>query len=128
LEIAKSLGANPIEMPKKNRGKWFRNNAPKISGEYPITVDASMNQDGLRFAIRSLAPGGICTSVGFYFQKRTSIPLMQMFANDSMFHTGISHPRAALPDVLDLIESKKISTGKDYKHYLRIGMMQLRHF
>src|SRR6185369_4083766 len=112
LEIAKSLGANPIEMPEKNRGKWFRNNAPKISGIYPITVDASMNQDGIRFAIRSLAPGGICTSVGFYFQKGTSIPLIQMYANDSTFHTGISHPRAALPDVLDLIQSKKFQPEK----------------
>jgi alcohol dehydrogenase len=112
LEIAKSLGANPIEMPKKDRGKWFRNNAPEISGAYPITVDASMNQDGIRFAIRSLAPGGICTSVGYYFQKGTSIPLMQMYANDSTLHTGISHPRASLPDVLDLIESKKFQPEK----------------
>jgi len=112
LAIAKSLGANPIEIPKENRGKWFRNNAPKISGAYPITVDASMNQDGIRFAIRSLAPGGICTSVGFYFQKGTSIPLMQMYANDSKLHTGVSHPRAALPDVLDLIESKKFQPEK----------------
>jgi threonine dehydrogenase-like Zn-dependent dehydrogenase len=112
LEIAKSLGANPIEMPKQNRGKWFRNNAPKISGAYPITVDASMHQDGIRFAIHSLAPGGICTSVGFYFQKGTSIPLMQMYGNDSRFHTGISHPRAALPDVLALIESKKFQPEK----------------
>ena len=112
LEIAKSLGANPIEMPKKNRGKWFRSNAPKISGVYPITVDASMNQDGIRFAIRSLAPGGICTSVGFYFQKGTSIPLMQMYANDSTLHTGISHPRACLPDVLDLIQSRKFQPEK----------------
>jgi threonine dehydrogenase-like Zn-dependent dehydrogenase len=112
LEIAKSLGANPIEMPKQNRGKWFRNNAPKISGAYPITVDASMNQDGIRFAIRSLAPGGICTSVGFYFQKGTSLPLMQMYCNDSKFHTGISHPRACLPDVLDLIQIKKFQPEK----------------
>src|SRR5260221_3609229 len=112
LEIAKSLGANPVEIPKKSRDKWFRNNAPKISGAYPITVDASMNQEGIRFAIRSLAPGGVCTSVGYYFQKGTAIPLMQMYANDSTLHTGISHPRAALPDVLELIESKKFQPEK----------------
>jgi len=112
LKIAESLGANPIQVPKKNRSSWFRKNAPKISGKYPITVDASMNQDGIRFAIRSLAPGGICTSVGYYFQKGTSIPLMQMYANDSTLHTGISHPRASLPEVLDLIESKKFQPEK----------------
>jgi threonine dehydrogenase-like Zn-dependent dehydrogenase len=112
LAIAKSLGANPIEIPAKNRSKWYRKNAPKISGTYPITVDGSMNQDGLRFAIRSLATGGICTTVGYYFKKGTAIPLMQMYANDSTLHTGISHARASLPDVLDLIESKKFQPEK----------------
>jgi threonine dehydrogenase-like Zn-dependent dehydrogenase len=112
LAIAKSLGANPIEIPKQNRGKWFRQNSPAVSGCYPITVDASMNQDGLRFAIRSLSPGGICTTVGYYFQKGTSIPLMQMYANDSRLHTGVAHARASLPDVLELIESKKFQPEK----------------
>jgi alcohol dehydrogenase len=112
LAIAKSLGANVIEMPKGNRGKWYREHAPKIGGRYPITVDASMNEDGLRFAIRSLATGGICTTVGYYFKKGTSIPLMQMFANDSALHTGVSHARACLHDVLDLIQSKKFQPQK----------------
>lgn len=112
LTIAKSLGANPIEIGSSNKGKWYRTNAPQIKGSYPITVDASMNQDGLRFAIRSLAPGGICTTVGYYFQKGTSIPLMQMYANDSTLRTGISHARASLPDVLALIESRKFQPEK----------------
>jgi alcohol dehydrogenase len=37
---------------------------------------------------------------------------MQMYANDSTFHTGISHPRASLPEVLDLIQSKKFQPEK----------------
>ena len=35
-----------------------------------------------------------------------------MYANDSRLHTGISHARAYLPDVLDLIESKKFQPEK----------------
>ena len=112
LAIAASLGANTLPVPKKGRKGWLRKNAPVQTGKYPITVDASANADGLRFAIRSLAPGGICTSVGYYFQKGTSIPLMQMFANDSTLHTGISHPSATLPEVLKLIESGKFQPEK----------------
>jgi len=112
LEIAESLGANPIQIPKNHRRKWFRKNAPRSSGTYPISVDASANPAGLDFAIRSLAPGGICTSVGYYFQKSTSIPLMQMYVNCSTLQTGVSHPRADLPAVLDLIESKKFKPEK----------------
>ena len=107
LKIAEALGANPIQIPRKNLKRWYRKNAPISGGRYPITVDASAKSEGLRYAIRSLAPGGICTSVGFYFKKGTSIPLMSMYANDSTLHTGISHPRASLPEVLKLIKSGK---------------------
>ena len=108
LEIAQALGAHPVSIPKKGRQRkrWYRQHAPQRSGRYPISIDASARPDGLRYAIRSLAPGGTCTSVGFYFQKGTSLPLMQMYTNDVTFRTGISHPRADLSDVLNLIERR----------------------
>ncbi|MFY0627997.1 MAG: alcohol dehydrogenase catalytic domain-containing protein [Reichenbachiella sp.] len=112
LEIAMSLGANVIPIEKKSRGKWYRQNAPALGGKYPIVADCCMHEDGLRFGIRSLAPGGICTSVGYYFKKGTSLPMMQMYANDSTFHTGISHPRATLNDVLKIIESGEFQPEK----------------
>jgi len=112
LEIAASLGANPIQIPKQRRAAWYRKNAPRRNGDYPITVDASSNCDGLNFAIRSLAPGGTCTVVGNYFQKGTSIPLMQMYANSSTLHTSVSHPRSDLPEVLELIKSKRFQPEK----------------
>ena len=112
LEIADTLGANSIHVPNKHRTAWYRRNAPRRNGDYPITVDASANSEGLRFAIRSLAPGGTCTSVGWYFQKGTSIPLMQMYANSATLHTGISNPRADLPDLLELIQTKKLQPEK----------------
>ena len=112
LRIAESLGAHPLQMPEQHRSKWYRKNAPEVSGKYPITVDASMKTDGLRYAVRSLAPGGVCTSVGYYFKKGTSLPLLQMYANDSTLHLGVSHPRATLPEVLDLIASGKFHPEK----------------
>lgn len=114
LELAQSLGAHPIPIPanKRRRRRWYRQQAPRRSGAHPITVDTSADPDGLRFAIRSLAPGGTCTSVGFYHQKGTALPLMQMYTNDSTLRTGISHPRADLPAVLELIASRKFRPEK----------------
>jgi alcohol dehydrogenase len=112
LDIAEALGANPIEIPKRRRAAWYRKYAPRRHGDYPITVDASANPDGLHFAIRSLAPGGTCTSVDYYFQKGVPIPLMQMYANSSTLHTGISHPRADLPELLEFIKSDKFKPAK----------------
>lgn len=112
LQLAASLGVNAIEAPQSQRSRWYRRHAPRINGCYPITVDASAHADGLRYAIRSLAPGGTCTSVGYYFQRKTGLPLLQMYANDSKFHTGISHPRAVLPELLALIQSGKLRPEK----------------
>ena len=109
LAIAETLGATPVKIPGANRqrSRWYRRHAPPVGGRYPIAVDAGAHPDGLRYALRSLAPGGTCTSVGYYFQRGTPVPLMQMYANDSTLRTGIAHPRATLPDVLELIASRK---------------------
>jgi threonine dehydrogenase-like Zn-dependent dehydrogenase len=106
LEVASRLGANPIQISKA-RPVWYNKNAPIVNGKYSIAVDASSLASGLNFAIRSLSPGGICTSVGYYFQKKTGLPLLQMYMNGTTFFTGLSHPRADLPDLLELIKTRK---------------------
>ncbi len=57
------------------------------------------------YALRSLAPGGVCTGAGCYFAKKTPLPLMQMYADSSALHVGVSHPRADLPVVLELFKT-----------------------
>jgi threonine dehydrogenase-like Zn-dependent dehydrogenase len=101
LAIAERLGARPIE--SRAGARWFERHAPRTHGSYRIAVEASASAAGIRYALRSLSPGGVCTAVGFYFAKRTGLPLMQMYANSSTLHVGVSHARAAIPQVLDLV-------------------------
>jgi alcohol dehydrogenase len=63
---------------------------------------------GLELALRSLEPGGSCTSVGLYARSRTPIPLMQMYIDGITLHTGISNARQHIPDVLALIAQGKL--------------------
>ena len=42
--------------------------------------------------------------MGFYFAARTGLPLMQMYANSTTLHVGVSHARADLPHVIRLVE------------------------
>jgi alcohol dehydrogenase len=70
---------------------------------YDVVVEASSSAKGLRYAIRSTAPGGICTAVGYYVATNTGVPLMHMYATDITLHLGISHPRAVLSELLDWI-------------------------
>lgn len=103
LRISESLGANPIEAPKKGQG--YKKGQLFLSDRYPITVDASANRETLSYALRALAPGGVCTSVGFYFNMKTPLPLWDMYATCATFITGASHPRHDMPKAMPLIES-----------------------
>ena len=106
LRLAEAVGANPIKAEKGAR--WFRDAAPPLRGGYPISVDASSTEAGLRFALGALAPGGVCTSVGFYFRRGTPLPLWRMYLNGSTLATGLANARADLPSVLDLVESGRL--------------------
>lgn len=103
LRIAETLGANAMEA--KRGSAWFDRHAPRTRGPYLAAVEASSTAAGVRYAIRSLASGGTCTAVGFYFAKKSGLPLMQMYANSITLHVGISHPRRDLPSVIDLVRS-----------------------
>ena len=110
LEIAESLGANPIQVPKTTA--WLARNVPVREGRYLISVDATASADGIRFALRSLAPGGCCTGVGYYFFKSAKLPLAQMYLNTTTLHLGVSNPRSDLPDLLALIASRRFQPEK----------------
>ena len=105
LELAKAVGANPIQISK---GASLKNlSSALLMGGYPITVDASGSVEKLGFALRMLAPGGTSTTTAFYLKKETPLPLWEMYAKTATFNIGISHPRRDIPEILPLIKSGK---------------------
>jgi threonine dehydrogenase-like Zn-dependent dehydrogenase len=70
---------------------------------YDVAVEATSRPAGLRASVRALAPGGICTAVGYYLATGTRLPLMNMYATDATLRLGVSHPRAILPALLDFV-------------------------
>jgi threonine dehydrogenase-like Zn-dependent dehydrogenase len=97
LALAQRLGAMPIEGPP-----------PRRAGQYPITVDASADADGLACALRSVAPGGVCTSIGIYYADTVPLPLLDMYGSGVRFHTGRANARADMPEVLALVQSGRL--------------------
>jgi alcohol dehydrogenase len=90
--VAESFGAQAQPHTKSTRNR-----------RYDIVVEATSRASGLRRAIRALAPGGICTAVGYYLASGTRVPLMHMYATDATLRLGVSHARALLPDLLTFV-------------------------
>jgi threonine dehydrogenase-like Zn-dependent dehydrogenase len=90
---AQALGAEVLER------------APKRLGPFPVTVDSSADAEGLRLALRSTAPDGVCTSTAIYFGEQPSLPLLEMYTKGITFRTGRVHAREAIPRVLELAAS-----------------------
>jgi alcohol dehydrogenase len=99
LRIAERVGARALERSGKT--------APDRLGPYPITVDASGTEDGIACALRSLEPGGICTSVGIYFTD-TPVPLFDMYLTGVTFTTGIVSSRPLVPALLELVAAGRL--------------------
>jgi alcohol dehydrogenase len=91
LAIAARLGAEALEgVP------------PRKLGAFPITVDASGTEQGLRCALQSTAFDGTCTSPSVYLTD-PALPLFSMYSRCCTFHTGRAHARPAIDHVLDLV-------------------------
>lgn len=94
--IAQTLGAAVVHRAR-------RSTSPRAT--YDIVVEASSSSAGLRHALRSTAPGGVCTAVGYYLARNTGVPLMHMYATDITLHLGVGHSRAVLPELLDWVHA-----------------------
>jgi threonine dehydrogenase-like Zn-dependent dehydrogenase len=90
LRISAALGAGPVESAP-----------PRKAGSFAVTVDASGSADGLRCALNSTAPDGICTSPSVYLEDQ-AVPMLAMYSRCCTFRTGRAHARPAIPEVLAL--------------------------
>src|SRR5439155_26273944 len=74
-----------------------------LEGGFDVVVEATSRAAGLRRELRALAPGGVCTAVGYYLATGTRVQLMRMYATGAALRVGVSHARAVLPDLLAFV-------------------------
>jgi alcohol dehydrogenase len=94
LAAARALGADVFDGFPPNKDRM---------GPFPIVVEASGHPKALAFALRSVAPGGACTSVCAYFGDSAPVPLWDMWLGGATLCTGLVNARADLPEVLALV-------------------------
>lgn len=79
-------------------------------GRFPITVDATAREEGLRFCLASTEGEGLCTSVGIYFGD-VPMPLLDMYTRGIRFVTGRVNARQEAPAALALAASGAFDIG-----------------
>lgn len=99
LEIAEKIGVNAIESAPQRR-----------MGSYPIVVDASMDAEALRCAIRSTEPEGQCSSVGCHFGD-VPFPMMDMYVRGIHFYTGRGQGRPNIEKAMAYLSAGRIDVA-----------------
>ena len=100
LALAAELGAEALEGLER---KYKRRQ---------ITVNATATHEGLHAALRSTARGGICTSVGIYYEEMTPVPLLEMYTAGVRFVTGRVAARPVIPPILELVAGGDVHPEK----------------
>lgn len=113
VAAARALGATEVVYvdPSEERGRVAENLGARVVrercapalriGRFPIVVDATGREEGLRFCLSSVDAWGTCTSVGIYFGE-VSMRLYDMYTRGVRFLTGRVDARRDLPAALAL--------------------------
>ena len=96
-ELAAKLGAHPLETDFGRRER-----------RYPIVADCGVRPEGLRYAIESTEPEGVCHSATYLPVSEVGLPLGRLYTLGIRFHIGRAHSVSLLPEVMPLIAERRL--------------------
>jgi alcohol dehydrogenase len=105
LELAATAGAEVINA----KDQW---DSLKLAERFPIVVDANVLDPGRNFALRSVEPCGVCTSVSGGASSRSNLPLQSMYLKGVRYEIGRVHACATARPVLDLVSSGALDPAR----------------
>jgi alcohol dehydrogenase len=105
LELAVAAGAEVVDA----KDQW---DSLKLTERFPIVVDANVLDPGRNFALRSVEPCGVCTSVSGGASSRSNLPLQSMYLKGVRYEIGRVHACATARPVLDLVSSGALDPAR----------------
>jgi threonine dehydrogenase-like Zn-dependent dehydrogenase len=105
LELAAAAGAEVVDA----KDQW---ESLKLAERFPIVVDANVLDPGRNFALRSVEPCGVCTSVSGGASSRSNLPLQSMYLKGVRYEIGRVHACATARPVLDLVSSGALDPAR----------------
>ena len=105
LELAAAAGAEVVDA----KDQW---DSLKLAERFPIVVDANVLDPGRNFALRSVEPCGVCTSVSGGASSRSDLPLQSMYLKGVRYEIGRVHACATARPILDLVSSGALDPAR----------------
>jgi len=105
LELAVAAGAEVVNA----KDQW---DSLKLAERFPIVVDANVLDPGRNFALQSVEPCGVCTSVSGGASSRSNLPLQSMYLKGVRYEIGRVHACATARPVLDLVSSGALDPAR----------------
>ena len=105
LELAVAAGAEVVDA----KDQW---DSLKLAERFPIVVDANVLDPGRNFALQSVEPCGVCTSVSGGASSRSNLPLQSMYLKGVRYEIGRVHACATARPVLDLVSSGALDPAR----------------
>jgi alcohol dehydrogenase len=85
------------------------------SGEWPrrferalVTIENTMDPEGLACTLRSTDAYGFCTSVAIHFGEATPVPLLHMYTKGITLHLSRADSRRLLPEVIKAVADARL--------------------
>ena len=105
LDLAAAAGAEVVNA----KDQW---DSLKLAERFPIVVDANVLDPGRNFALRSVEPCGVCTSVSGGASSRSNLPLQSMYLKGVRYEIGRVHACATARPVLELVSSGALDPAR----------------
>jgi alcohol dehydrogenase len=115
--VARALGATRVHLADTRPGVRAHAERVGVSASHPrdlrrrrpaaLVADVSSSPAGLRIALSSTAPDGVCSSIGG-LHRAVRVPYMASYAHNLTFHIGRTPSRRLIPAVLELIAEGRL--------------------
>ena len=105
LELAAAAGAEVVDA----KDQW---DSLKLAERFPIVVEANVLDPGRNFALQSVEPCGVCTSVSGGASSRSNLPLQSMYLKGVRYEIGRVHACATARPVLELVSSGALDPAR----------------
>jgi alcohol dehydrogenase len=105
LELAVAAGAEVVNA----KDQW---DSLKLAERFPIVVDANVLDPGRNFALQSVEPCGVCTSVSGGASSRSNLPLQSMYLKGVRYEIGRVQACATARPVLELVSSGALDPAR----------------